>query len=320
MLGSRRAQSRDPIGSGGVMKSVIPAIAAIAVVAVCGQASAQSSTDIVQRLEALEQSNTELRKENTALRDRVRRIESARQVSAVTGTHPTATSAKPGSGYAALGATSPVYKAPPAGMPAPWSWTGFYVGGHGGYAWGRATGPDVHIDERGGFGGIQMGVNYQFWGPWVLGFEQDVSFADIKGNFDVGGGKNNGGSQPVDDGGQTQGTGVIKFEAFGTFRARVGPSLGPLLLYGTAGVAWALAKPTITITSPNPEVLHDSRVMSGLAAGGGIEIAALPNVTFKAEYLYLDFPDKNFFAGTDQAGAADARFHTVRAGVNWLFH
>lgn len=185
---------------------------------------------------------------------------------------------------------------------------------------GRATGPDVKIEERGAFGGIQTGVNYQFWGPWVLGFEQDVSFADIKGSFDVGGGgKNNGGDQP-DNSGQTKGTGVIKFEALGTFRGRIGYAVGPVLLYETAGVAWGLARATITITSPNPEVLHDRRVMTGLAAGAGIEVAALPNLTFKAEYLYLDFPDKNFLAGTDQAGAADARFHTVRAGVNWLFH
>ncbi|MGZ3321833.1 MAG: porin family protein, partial [Xanthobacteraceae bacterium] len=36
-----------------------------------------------------------------------------------------------------LPARTPVYSAPAAAA-APWSWTGFYVGGNAGYAWGRA--------------------------------------------------------------------------------------------------------------------------------------------------------------------------------------
>ena len=60
--------------------------------------------------------------------------------------------------------------------------------------------------------------------------------------------------------------------------------------------------------------------MTGLAAGGGIDVAATSNLTFKAEYLYLDFPAKLFLSGTPQNSSADERIHTVKAGVNWLFH
>jgi opacity protein-like surface antigen len=61
-------------------------------------------------------------------------------------------------------------------------------------------------------------------------------------------------------------------------------------------------------------------LMTGLAAGGGIEVAVTPNLTFKAEYLYLDFPAKIFLSGTRQNSPADERIQTVRAGMNWLFH
>lgn len=94
------------------------AVATIAYVATWNPASAQSTTDILQRLEALEKSNADLKKENAELRDRMRRIESGKQTA----------SAKPAPVY--VTATAPVYKATPVAVPAPWSWTGFYVGAH----------------------------------------------------------------------------------------------------------------------------------------------------------------------------------------------
>ena len=304
------------------MRSLFAAVAAIAVWVACSPASAQSSNDILQRLEALEQSNAELKKENAGLRDRVRHIESRKQTASAA---PTASSApgsyaaKPTSGYAAA-SMPPVYKAMPMGVPAAFSWTGFYVGAHGGYAWARATGADLHIDQRGGFGGIQAGVNYQFWDHWVLGIENDVSFAGIKGSTNLGCGGGGGGN---DGGGcDTAGTITIKVDAFGSFRERVGYAWGPVLLYETAGVGWAVARPHIVVTNDPSQLgtFDDRRLMTGLAAGGGIELAATSNLILKAEYLYFDFPDKNFLAGTHQKGAADEHIHTVRAGVNWLFH
>src|SRR5215510_7848784 len=123
------------------MKWLVPAIA-IAAMAACNPAWAQTPGDILQRLEALEQSNADLKKENAALRDRVRRVESARQTAPATPAPAASPSANPNSAYASA---APVYKAAPMEAPR-WSWTGFYVGAHGGYASGRATGPDLAID------------------------------------------------------------------------------------------------------------------------------------------------------------------------------
>jgi outer membrane immunogenic protein len=294
------------------------AIAAIAALITCNSASAQSTTDILQRLETLEnsnadlkKSNADLKKENAAFRDRLIRIESAKQIASTTPAAPSAI--KSTVNYPATSA-APVYKSTSIGAPAPWSWTSFYVGANGGFARARTTGPNVSFDEQGGFGGIQMGLNYQFLDHWVLGFEQDVSFGDIKG------------SGPIVGGGNT-GTVTFKNDALGSFRERVGYTWDHVMFYETAGVAWTQAKPNIVITSPFTENVKDNRLMTGLAAGIGIEVATTSNLTVKAEYLFMDFPNKNFFAnpalaGTplNQAGAADMHIHTFKVGVNWLFN
>src|SRR5437016_12843601 len=50
--------------SGGVMKSLFAAVAAIAVLVACSPASAQSSTDVLQRLGAPEETHADRNKEN----------------------------------------------------------------------------------------------------------------------------------------------------------------------------------------------------------------------------------------------------------------
>ena len=49
-------------------------------------------------------------------------------------------------------------------------------------------------------------------------------------------------------------------------------------------------------------------------------MAATSNLTIKAEYLYLDFPAKEFLSGTPEKSSADEHAHTAKLGVNWLFH
>ena len=84
----------------------------------------------------------------------------------------------------------PAYAPPEA---APYNWTGSYVGGHFGYAWGSdpidltpgtafptGTVPFSLADNpRGVLGGIQYGTNWQF-NRFVLGWDSDFSFSDIK--------------------------------------------------------------------------------------------------------------------------------------------
>src|SRR5262245_52932179 len=76
-------------------------------------------------------------------------------------------------------------KAVPAVAPA-FSWTGCYVGVHGGYAWGHTKWFErgrqfAEHDIDGGLVGGQAGCNFQHE-RLVLGIEGQASWADLKGN------------------------------------------------------------------------------------------------------------------------------------------
>jgi hypothetical protein len=94
----------------------------------------------------------------------------------------------------ALAADLPL-KAPTL-VAAPWSWSGFYIGGHGGYGWGHDSFTNVNdpffggkfpsftatgFDPKGYLGGFQAGANWQS-GSIVAGLEADLSFTNIKGS------------------------------------------------------------------------------------------------------------------------------------------
>src|SRR5262245_54389260 len=85
-------------------------------------------------------------------------------------------------------------KAPPAPIITLYSWTGCYIGGHVGYAWGKKRidpvgfilppGVDFDHDVDGFVAGGQIGCNLWQRDRWVFGIEGQVSWADIDG--DVG--------------------------------------------------------------------------------------------------------------------------------------
>jgi len=79
-------------------------------------------------------------------------------------------------------------KAPPAPRPAPFSWTGCYIGGNAGAAWTSidqrlTTAPPFRVirSDSGGHdtsftGGGQLGCNQQFAPNWVFGLEGDINY------------------------------------------------------------------------------------------------------------------------------------------------
>src|SRR5262249_22956204 len=100
-------------------------------------------------------------------------------------------------GYPGMPVKGMPVKAPP---PAPvlWSWSGFYIGAHAGYGWGRDPFNDprgdfvlTDIDSKGFVGGFHAGGNWQM-GAFVGGLEIDLSGTDIKasktGGASFGGG------------------------------------------------------------------------------------------------------------------------------------
>jgi outer membrane immunogenic protein len=196
-------------------------------------------------------------------------------------------------------------KAPP--MPAyvqPFTWSGFYIGAHGGYgtgdARGRIAGARVgSVDVDGGFGGLQLGYNWQT-GGFVLGAEVDAALSDISGSDAFGG---------VAVG--------SKMDWFGTARGRVGFAFDRALVYGTGGFAWGHNKVSAAGLAGG---VSENHTHTGWTVGGGLEYAFSPNWSAKAEYLYLDLGSHNYFGALAAPGVdVDLKVHTVKFGINYRF-
>ena len=128
---------------------------------------------------------------------------------------------------------SPAYYKAPSELP--FSWTGFYAGINGGYAWGRSSWSDPAVgadsgnfNTSGGLVGGQLGYNWQT-GPVVLGIETDADWMSVKGST-----AGSGGVCAADGGGQCQ----TQQSWVGTTRARVGYAFDRWLPYVTGGVAY----------------------------------------------------------------------------------
>lgn len=186
-------------------------------------------------------------------------------------------------------AQSPVY-----------NWTGFYIGAHGGYAWGDVKTEGGTIDStKGWVGGLQAGYNWQL-SSLVIGAEVDASLSGVKGDDFFG-------AKDID----------MRQRWSGTARLRVGlpvdvGSGSSLLIYGTGGLAVSQWRGKLTGFMFEDK---DSATHVGWTAGGGLEWGMSSRFSMKLEYLYADYGNKKYFAG----GKIDPELGTLRFGVNYRF-
>jgi outer membrane immunogenic protein len=205
-------------------------------------------------------------------------------------------------------------KAPPL----PGSWTGYYVGVHGGWGWAYTRIPDplgnpifAEVDtwHSGPLAGGQIGANWQY-GNWVYGAELDASWTILDGNTNR--------DQTIPS---STSRDLIDFRALATATGRVGYAMNPWLFYFKGGAAWGSVK----ITSPNfAEPPTWERNVFGPAGGVGVEVAFLRNVSAKAEYNVLYFlPNRVAYypPGFPDAGVVgiDHIVHLVKVGINVRF-
>ena len=241
--------------------------------------------------------------------------------------------------------------------PAPFNWTGFYVGAYAGGAWGNtdirtdvgtatATSyfdPQVNADsvnQSGSgslspdafVGGIQIGVNKQI-GNIVFGVEADF------GTFNLGGSKGASDfpypSAPAPAFYTVRAS--LATDWLFTARGRVGWTASNLLIYATGGLAMTNlhVSNSFTDTAPSDGIggASNSDIKTGWTVGGGLELALSRNWTLKGEYMYVDFGSVtasgaincgpgSFCAGTFSspfATSADLAAHIARVGANYKF-
>ena len=217
----------------------------------------------------------------------------------------------------------------------PYDWTGLYLGGHVGGAWGRSWthGPGLDdsnsffhrinpADEGGSwFAGLQSGYNTMLANGLVVGGEVDMSAPSwpklAKGvnpfGLSIGGGSTF--TSPT--------LGAVSYgetvQVSGTARARVGYALGDWLVYGTGGLAWTYDQQSLTqVSSGNSDTPYVLRL--GWAAGAGAETPIAPRWTARAEYLYTDYGKSTtgFFGGA-QPVTSDLQLQEFRLGLNYHF-
>ena len=175
---------------------------------------------------------------------------------------------------------SPYMKAPAAASPM-YDWSGFYVGVYGGGGHGNHnltntngfTGNanfTTNWSSSGAIGGVETGYNVQS-GNYLVGFEGDVFWSNIKGDDAFALGSNDASN--------------LRFG--GSARARGGITVDRLLLFFTGG--WAYGEFQHTNTDPVLGVDRFTAHRSGLTAGGGIAYAITNNLIGKLEYRYYDF-------------------------------
>ena len=187
-------------------------------------------------------------------------------------------------------AAAPRYTKAPAPV-AIYNWTGFYVGGFGGYASENAsTDPKM----KGGFAGGTIGYNWQT-SNIVFGLEADGGWADVNASTTALGI-----------------TATSRINSLGTVRGRLGFAVDQVLFYGTGGYAWVDNKISLSALGVT---LSDSHFHSGWTVGAGIEAFIAPNWSVKGEYLYRSLGSENYFG----VPSGTLNLHSGQVGVNYHF-
>jgi outer membrane immunogenic protein len=230
-----------------------------------------------------------------------------------------------------------------------YDWTGFYLGANGGYGWDAGGSTELStdddtptnlgdsstfsrgaigdLDSEGWFGGLQAGYNLQS-GMIVFGAEADIQVSDI-GDSISGSFSNPNGTVPI------SGSTSLDVDWFGTVRGRLGVAFDRLLIYGTGGVAFGGVDTSLDAIEQGGLALFETHLDSsstevGYVLGGGAEFAFNESWTMKLEYQYIDFGNVSenspvFDLGTTNptvetaSSDIEAKFHTVRLGVNFKF-
>jgi len=228
----------------------------------------------------------------------------------------------------------------------PTYWTGFYIGGFAGVAYGKtdirfvgdpgAAGTNPWV--LGGLGGGTLGYNYQV-NRWVFGVEGDVGAVNLHGARTCG----------TDTGKDVNGTQVRFSPAFlncqnvanwmATAAARLGYAWDRTLFYVKAGGAWADDQVNVscifgpvngTLGAGNSACVNRAVALtngfstsghrSGWMIGYGTEFDLGRNWSAKAEYDYIDFGSRTALATDGVTFLKDSgAISQVKIGVNYRF-
>ena len=190
------------------------------------------------------------------------------------------------------------------------SWTGCYVGGNIGAAWGSGkisslttTGSVSGSSSAGFAGGGQIGCDYQFSGGWVFGVRNLTDWSNLGRTATLA----------------TGGTINVKNNWIDLLTGRIGYAVGPAwLLYFQGGGAWRDG--TAQQINGVGTVIGSAGVgRSGWTVGGGTEYKFAPNWSLFAEYNYADFGTNGVSFPSGIQANVSTKSSLVLFGANYRF-
>jgi outer membrane immunogenic protein len=245
----------------------------------------------------------------------------------------------------AMAADLPIKAPPMVTAPAPYSWTGAYVGGNVGYAWGRdkvsqlpegvlltftqeeianyLNNGRTTLNPSGFTGGIGAGYNWQT-GLFVFGLETDIAYTDLNSDSVSGPFTPSLGAVPYIHGQS------VKADFLGTIRGRVGVAFDRSFVYATGGFAYAGVRYTNYIDYPGHVGFRyeqtERKTAVGWTVGGGYEVKLWDKWSGKIEYLYADLGSQEVTAFQNVPGSPNFYVfknefteQLVRVGLNYHF-
>ena len=192
------------------------------------------------------------------------------------------------------------------------SWAGFYAGGYIGGAHGVWTVDFFRNNNHGhaeqGADGVAFGAfggyNYQFANNVVIGVEADIGYTSAKNTNEI-----------FDNDDTLQQYGLI-----GSLRGRLGYSFNRMLIYGTAGFAFANITNNIQKgQNAGEQVVWEDQFRTGWALGGGVEYAFTNRVVGRLEYLYNNFGGVTLFNRDGNQADFKNEIHILRVGASYRF-
>ena len=206
-------------------------------------------------------------------------------------------------GLIALGISAPasaadmaVKAAPPPYVAPIYNWTGFYIGGNGG--WGQSNSclnfdgfgifgfADGCASRSGGLVGGQIGYRWQA-SQWVFGVEAQGDWADLSHTR----------FSPFFDQFSPFAVGAIstrtKTDGIGLFTGQIGYAWNQALFYVKGGAAVTSNRFSVLGTFTGIELASASATRWGGTVGVGFEYGFTPNWSFGVEYNHLFMGDAN---------------------------
>jgi outer membrane immunogenic protein len=266
----------------------------------------------------------------------------------------TATALVAASAAGAAGAADLPVKAPPMVpiVTPTYSWTGFYIGGNAGGAWGTfdpatttvlsPTGYFITTDpaqigaagaksiKSNGFaGGFDAGYNLQA-GNIVLGLESDIESFHLNGSVTSG---------PVVYLSSPPTTFTLRSNAdtnwLATARGRIGVAANNWLFFATGGIAFTNLSGNFAFSDTYAAAAESSSFSNtkiGYVVGGGVEAGLWGHWSLKAEYLYVNFgtvsatstnltsfPPLTAYPQNPFTHSIDLKANIARVGLNYRF-